>query len=71
MKGQLLILSLLVFPLGMMGQSAREEIRQNPDLAAGKYYAYRECPATSRSIYHPLHVMVRVILLKRRNIPSP
>ena len=59
MKGQLLILSLLVFPLGMMGQSAREEIRQNPDLAAGKYYAYRE-PQTrltpAPSGYEPFYI---------------
>ena len=52
-------MSLLVFPLGMMGQSAREEIRQNPDLAAGKYYAYRE-PQTrltpAPSGYEPFYI---------------
>lgn len=42
MKGRLLALALLVFPLGVAGQSARDEIRQNPALAAGKYYAYQE-----------------------------
>ena len=41
MNGKLLILSFFAFPLVAMGQSAREEICQNPALAAGKYYAYQ------------------------------
>ena len=34
------ILPFLVFPLCMQGQTAREEIDENPALAGGKYYAY-------------------------------
>ena len=42
MKGTLLIFALLALPLGATGQSAREEIRREPALAAGKYYAYQD-----------------------------
>lgn len=34
------ILPFLVFPLCMQGQTAREEIDENPALVGGKYYAY-------------------------------
>ena len=59
MRKKLLVLSLLVFPLGMMGQSAREEIRRNPALAAGKYYAYQEPQAELASApagYEPFYI---------------
>lgn len=59
MKKRLLLLSLLVFPLVTTGQTAREEIRQNPALAAGKYYAYqtpdvRTTPAPAG--YEPFYI---------------
>ena len=41
MKKRGWIVLFLAFPLWVQGQSAREEIRKNPALAAGKYYAYQ------------------------------
>lgn len=57
------------FPLCMQGQTAREEIDENPALAGGKYYAYEApdgqlTPAPAGYtpfIYRCLPVMGRVI----------
>ena len=41
MKRLFLFVALFCATLSVSAQSAKEEIRQNPALAAGKYYAYQ------------------------------
>ena len=67
-KKALFMVCLCGFATMAVAQSAREEIRQNPALAAGKYYAYQApdvvlTPAPtvmSLFMFLPLHVMAHV-----------